>query len=245
VDLIILGGSTNQLGGLEAFCERSAAALRRRDSSWQVRQLTTETAYLRIRRLPVMLGQVGLLVWRSRRKPDVVWVQYGNLPDLAFVLLAKLLGMRVMITPHLGANWRSQRSAILRWLSRSLVGLADRIALLSDTQRAEIALPEGRPTTVIGSVLPAYILEAGPAPDVTDNQLHLVHAARLSAGKGTFLVIEVARQLRAAGLPFRLEIAGSGDADTLSRLDALIGGYDLAEHVVLKAAWMGQRCLPP
>src|ERR1700684_2442712 len=158
--LLILGGSAKHTGGVEAFSERATAALLRRDPNSRIHQIATETAYLTMKRIPVVLRQLWELFRYRKEKPDIAWVQFANLPDLASLVVAKLLGMRVMVTPHLGSNWRSQKSRPLRCLSRPLLALADRIALISNTQQLEIALPEGPPRSLIRNFLPEAILTA-------------------------------------------------------------------------------------
>ena len=230
--LLILGGSAKHLGGVEAFCERSAEALLRRDRGWRIHRIATETAYLTFKRIPVVLGGLGQLIRYRRQRPDVAWVQYVNLPDLAYVVLAKLLGMRVMVTPHLGSNWRSQQNPVLRWLSGALLGLADRLALISKTQQLEIALPKDTPRALIRNFLPETIL-TGPLPDAAGAHLplQLIHSARLSADKGTFMVVEVSAKLRDAGVPFVTRITGGADPETYAQLDALIAERNLSDQV--------------
>jgi glycosyltransferase involved in cell wall biosynthesis len=230
--LLILGGSASHLGGVEAFCERSAEALFRREPNWRIHRIATETAYLTPGRIPVILHGLRALVRYRRQKPDVAWVQYVNLPDLAYVFLAWLLGMRVMVTPHLGSNWRSQRNPLLRWLSGSLLGLADRLALISKTQQLEIALPAGTPRSLIRNFLPETVLAGAPVDTaMAEPALQLIHSARLSADKGTFMVVEVSARLRDAGIPFITRITGGADQATYAELDRLIAHHGLADQV--------------
>lgn len=231
--LLILGGSARHLGGVEAFCSRSAEALRRRHPDWRIDHVATETAYLTAGRLPVVVAQLAQLVrHRFGKRPDVAWVQYVNLPDLMFVAAARLLGMRVMVTPHLGSNWRSQSSPRLRAMSRRLLGMADRIALISQTQQQEIALPAKVPRSLIRNFLPETVL-AGPlaASESAVPVLQLVHSARLSADKGTFMVVEASARLRDAGIAFTTRITGGADPATYAALDALIDRHDLHDRV--------------
>lgn len=234
MNVLIIGGSATHPGGVEAFCDRAAEALADRDRAWRIDRIATETAYLRPRGIPTLLRQLRAVIRRRQPRPDVAWVQYVNLPDLLYVAAARAIGIPVVITPHLGANWRSQRSPVLRTISARMMALADRIALLSRTQQLEIALPERTPRAMIRTFLPAFILRA-PPPDApaAGGPLRLLHAARLSEGKGTFLTIELAARLRDAGVAFTLEIAGGADADTFARLHAAIAQHDLAGHVAV------------
>jgi glycosyltransferase involved in cell wall biosynthesis len=231
--LLILGGSPNHLGGVEAFCERSAEALSRR-GAWRISRIPTGTAFLTLRRLPVLFAGLASLFRYRQQHPDCVWLQYVNLPDLCYLAFAKLLGMRVMVTPHLGSNWRSQSNPILRALSGWLLGFADRLALISPTQEREINLPSALPRSFIRNFLPAAVLgsklpDQGEAPPA----LQLIHSGRLSEGKGTFLFVEVCERLRVAGVPFHARITGSTDEATFTRLHAIIAERDLGNQVAV------------
>lgn len=232
--VLLLGGSLQQPGGVEAFCDRSMEALKRRDSAWRIHRIATETAYLTVGRIPIVLAGLREVIRYRKLRPDVAWVQYVNLPDLAYVIVAKLCGMRVMVTPHLGSNWRSQSNPILRWISGTLLGLADRLALISKTQELEIALPANRPRSLIRNFLPETILtntlpEEGARPQV----MQLLHSARLSADKGTFMVVEVCAKLRDLKIPFVTRITGGADPETYAKLDALIAHHGLENQVLV------------
>jgi glycosyltransferase involved in cell wall biosynthesis len=230
--LLIIGGSARHPGGVEAFCDRAAEALAEHDPAWRIDRLATETAYMRLSRIPAVLRQLRELIRQRRQKPDIAWVQYVNLPDLAYVVVARSLGIRVLVTPHLGANWRSQQNPVLRSMSAWLIGMADRIGLLSKTQQLEIALPAHTPRSMLRSFLPAFILRSPPVElPVSSGELRLLHAARLSAEKGTFKAVEVAARLRDAGVSFSLTIAGGAEAGTFEELHALIQQYGLGEQV--------------
>ena len=230
--LLILGGSLDHLGGVEAFCERSAQALAKR-GGWRTERIATSTAYLTFRRVPAFLHGIRQLIHHRRHRPDVAWLQYVNLPDLAYLVVAKLLGMRVMVTPHLGSNWRSQNNPFLRWLSASTLRLADRLSLISWTQEVEIILPSSVPRSLIRNFLPAELLDAplleGSA--LPANEVQIIHSSRLSEGKGTFLVVEACARLRDAGVPFHTRITGGADQQTMTRLHNMIAEYGLGEHI--------------
>ncbi|WP_121115526.1 glycosyltransferase family 4 protein [Croceibacterium ferulae] len=230
--ILVLGGSPRHFGGVETFCSRAMQALSDHLPSSKVRHGGTYTAYLSARTLPQLLGGIGGVVRFRLGGRGVVWLQYVNLPDLAYILIARALGLRVMVTPHLGRNWRSQRDPRLRALSRMLLGRAQRIALLAPTQAEEIALPADVPQSAISTFLPAEVLQPVPRADDT-GPLRLLHASRLSREKGTFKVIEVAAALRDRGVPFTLEIAGGADEATFVRLRAMIADHDLADSVTL------------
>lgn len=227
--------------------------------------MPAQSAYLRPARLPPYLG--GLLTLArtglAGNRPDCVWLQYVNLPDLGYVVVARLVGLPMLVTPHLGANWRSQSLPWLRRLSRGLLGLAGRIALLSPTQVTEVDFPATVPRSMIRTFLPRPLLEAplGPTPvddgigvngtgvngtavhgtgaDGSDGKgagrpataLRLLHSARLSDGKGSFLFVEVCRRLAEAGVDFEARITGTADDETAQRLRVAIAGSGLGERL--------------
>lgn len=237
--LCVLGGSPHHPGGVETFCARATAAINGNPAcGWEAEWLPTATAYLR----PAGLARLGraLTALRAarRRGVDLVWLQFSNLPDLLFLLAARALGLRVMVTPHLGANSRLQRSPALRRLCARLLRAADRIALLFDGQEAEIALPPGVPRAMLRTFLPAAALAPSP-PVARGAVLTLIHASRLSEGKGSLRMVELCGALRRAGVPFAARIVGRGDAATLARIAALIAEHGVGDAVVL-TDWMAQ-----
>ena len=231
IHLLIVGGSESVPGGVEAFCDRSSAALAERGVTGIVR-ISSDTAFLRPRTLPRLIGGLASLVREGVRRPGCVWLQYGNLPDLAYLVVAKMLFLRVIVTPHLGANWRSQTNPVLRALSGLLLNLADRIALISMTQADELNLGRHDPHSLIRNFLPREVLEAAPVGEGrASDTLELIHSGRLSEGKGTFLTVEMCARLRDMGVPFRMRITGGADAETCARLIAMIAEYRLEDRV--------------
>lgn len=234
MNILIIGGSSHHPGGVEAFCDRAEEALAKHDPLSRVERLATETAYLTPARMPVVVRQLRTLLCRRKTRPDVVWVQYVNLPDLLYVAAARLLGMRIVVTPHLGTNWRSQQNPVLRRMSAGFMALADRIALLSPTQAQEIALPARTERVLLRSFLPSSILDAPPpSPPPPATPLRLLHAARLSREKGSLQVIEMAARLKAAGTAFVLHIAGGADPVFFQQLRDAIARHGLCEQVKL------------
>jgi glycosyltransferase involved in cell wall biosynthesis len=232
-DLLVLGGSTDQFGGLEAFCSNSAQALTEH-GGWRIERIATSSSFLSLKRLGSYLRGLRELIVHRGAKPDIVWLQYANMPDLIYVLVAKALGMRVMVTPHLGSSWRSQDDRFLRWASKRMLRYADRLAMLSRTQELEINLPDDVPRSLIRNFLPERVLAMSP-PDLETMPptLQLIHSSRLSEGKGTFLVVEVCARLRDAGLPFEARITGGADAATMKRLVELVRHHKLEGQIAI------------
>lgn len=230
--VLILGGSHSNPGGVEAFCERSSEALHRR-GKWQAERIPTESAYLRPSNSSGFLRGLKALTKHRRNRPDCVWLSYVNLPDLAYLLVARALQMRVLVTPHLGSNWRSQQNRGLRALSGGLLRLADRLALISRTQELEIALPTNVPRADIRNFLPEPLLQSAIADERDSPELRIIHSGRLSEGKGTFMLIEVCSALRDRGVAFSTTITGGADEQTFVRLHALIAEHGLEAKVAV------------
>jgi glycosyltransferase involved in cell wall biosynthesis len=229
-DLLIVGGSSRHQGGAELFIERASEILRRL-GAWNLDTLKSNSAYLSLATLPNYVASLASLVLR-RRSADVVWVHYGSFPDLAFVVAGRLRGYRVVVTPHLGVNWKSQSRPFLRALGTRALRFAHRLALFSKTQEKELDL-EGIPRSSIRTFLPEESLSGSPPAGLEGPVLRLVHAARLSEAKGSFLVVDVCAALRDVGVPFSAEIIGGAEPDVLERLKQRIADRGLSEAVTL------------
>jgi glycosyltransferase involved in cell wall biosynthesis len=230
--ILVLGGSPGHVGGLEAVCDRAIEALQPRDK-WRISRLPTNTAFLTVRRLPRFCGGLARLVRVRWQRPDCVWLHYVNLPDLVFLALARMLGMRVIVTPHLGTNWRSQTNTTLRNLSRWLLGFSNRIALLATTQELEVGLPEGVPRSYIRTFLPATIMARDTSSRTAPPVLRLLHAARLCEGKGTFAFIQMCERLKRTGVAFSARIAGGADEATFAKVRSMIATCGLEDQVTV------------
>jgi glycosyltransferase involved in cell wall biosynthesis len=239
--VLILGGTPSHAGGVEAFCRRAHDAVSlgaRVEVDW----LPTNTAYLR----PATAAQAWQslrIFWRRHNEGwSAIWLQYVNIADLAFLLAARIAGLRVVVTPHLGVNWKSTRITLLRELSRALLSLSSKFAYLSETQLRELTLPAGVPRCQIHTFLPRTIgmrqlaveSRAGRQP------LKLIHAGRLSHGKGTFLFLDVCAALKKRGIPFVADVIGGCDEETRVSLSARIEQEGLKEDVSLFPA-MGEE----
>lgn len=232
--VLILGGSPARPGGVEAFCSRAYDAVNL-EARLNVDWLPTNTAYLRPATASRALQSL-LTFWRRHNEGwTVVWLQYVNLADLAFLLVARAMGMKVVVTPHLGANWKSTRIALLRALSRALLGLSSKFAYLSETQLQELALPVGVPRCRIHTFLPRSI---GTRRLVVESRvgrqgLRLIHAGRLSHEKGSFLFLEVCAGLKQRNVPFAAELIGGCDDETRTALSERIAECRLEADVKL------------
>jgi glycosyltransferase involved in cell wall biosynthesis len=237
--MIVLGGSLHHPGGLEAFCERATTAITNHADGWRAEWIPTETAYFR----PALWAGVRD-AWRkvSRLKQiDIIWLQWSTLLDLLFLILAKRRGFRVLVTPHLGAGARLQRSAILRAICNRWLRSADGFGLLFAEQDREIDLPKSVPRSVVGTFLPRKLFET-PILAREGPVLRLLHAGRLSAEKGTFRMIELCRQLHERQIPFSAMIVGRADSETVKSIRHAIATSGVEERVTL-SDWMDGQSL--
>lgn len=158
MNILVLGGSPSHRGGVEAFCRRATEAVNE-TTGHHAKWLSTESAYLRPRRLPLFFRAV-LQFYQTRREPyDVVWLQYVNIADLLFLPVARMMGKKIIVTPHLGPNWTSTRNRFLRSLSSQLLKLCDRVAYLSETQLTELTILKSIPKSRIRTLLPRALLQ--------------------------------------------------------------------------------------
>ena len=234
--VLIVGGSSSHRGGLEIFCERAVAALSL-NRGLDVRSMPTGSAFLTPRRLPsLLLGLLRLARELVIRRPDVVWIQYAALPDLFYLVLAKVFFVQVAVTPHLGVAWRSRRHPLLRKVSNLLLRCADSVAVLSPTQIEEIEVGRDARVFNISTLLPLSSISGAAGSETcaaSPDRLRLVHSARLSAEKGTLLFVDLCRTLAAAGLDFEANISGAADDAFLVELGRAIDAASLSDRIRL------------
>ena len=229
--ILMLGGTPRLNGGVHEFCKRSMTAFGEL-TDHQIERIPTESAYLNLSRLPTYLKSLWKVARSCRKEVDVVWLQYVSLADLPYLVLTKLRGMTVLVTPHLGKNWRSQSNSVLRGLSRRLLELADGIAPISRTQELEIPFPRTVSRSYVRNFLPRPIFAVKPPPiEDLPPVMQLIHSGRLSEGKGTFLFVDVCDRLKQKGVPFQARITGGADEATYAALDAKIRQYGLENEV--------------
>ena len=232
--ILLVGGNAAVRGGVELFCERAFAALTE-IGGHRVERIQSNTAFLTFKRLGLPLRCIRQL-FLARGQWDCVWLQYVNFPELLLLAICRVFGYRVLVTPHLGANWASQSRPVLRWTGLKLLGLASGLALLSATQDDELSLPPSVPRYAIKTFLPrtfpAHVHRT--APD--GSGLALLHAGRLSEGKGTFAFLDVCSRLKDANRPFSARIIGNADQETRQRISAIIQERGLETSVTMLGA---------
>jgi glycosyltransferase involved in cell wall biosynthesis len=226
--IIMVGGTRSARGGVEMFCRRAETALAEFGST-NVEALDSNSAHLTPARITPYLKSLFDFVSKiCGSKTDGIWVQYVNLPDLVYVFIARMLGKRVVVTPHLGLEWKSQKNKILKHISMLLLGSKTRIAYLSASQIAELSLAHQGDLTEITTFMPQAVL-TGVERAMSGDVMRLVHIARLSESKGSLLFLEVCRNLKASGRSFRAEIIGTGDPRFIAKLHEYASDHDLEE----------------
>lgn len=200
--------------------------------------IPTETSYIRPGGLARIFGHARTLVSR-RARYDVVWVQVSNMAECLFVLLARALGLGVLVTPHLGANSRMQTIPWVRGALRAMLGKAHGIGLLFDGQEREIALPSHLPISVIGTFLPENAFRRPSIAAEDDAHLRLVHAARFSEAKGSLLMLDLCARLKAERVPFSAKMVGRGDPPIMREITRRIAEARMGDEVTL-AGWLNE-----
>jgi len=133
--------------------------------------------------------------------------------DLVYLIVARLLGRRVVNQIHGGAMPQDffRGNAFLTWLLRRFLVASDVVAVLS---RAELTAYRAfgariRVHLVPNAVDPAGLTDQRRAYN-TNRPLKLVYVGRLVRTKGLFEIIEALMELKRAGREFELSIAGAG-----------------------------------
>lgn len=226
--IIMVGGTRSARGGVEMFCRRAESALAEFGST-DVETIDANSAHLTPAKFKPYFKSLLEFVMKIRgSKTDGIWVQYVNLPDLVYVFIARMLGKRVVVTPHLGLDWKSQKNKFLKRISIFLLGSKTRIAYLSASQIAELSLNHQGDRTEITTFMPQAVLTRAERATPGET-LRLVHIARLSESKGSLLFLEVCRNVKAAGRSFQAEIIGTGDPRFVARLHEYARDHALDE----------------
>jgi glycosyltransferase involved in cell wall biosynthesis len=133
--------------------------------------------------------------------------------DLAYSIVARLLGRRVVNQIHGGAMPQDffRGNTILTWILRRFLVSSDVVTVLSS---AELIAYRAFDSRINIHLVPNAIDPAGFADEVrsynTDGPLRLVYIGRLVRAKGLFEIIEALTELKRAGRKFRFSIAGQG-----------------------------------
>lgn len=139
--------------------------------------------------------------------------------DLAYLLVAKAMGKRVLYQVHGGALPQVffGGKPLLTGLLRRVLRLPDAVVLLAQCElRGYRSFDAGLPLEVIPNAIDAGV-DAGAKPLAPQRALSLVYVGRLADSKGLFELVEALALARAAGSTATLALAGSGPADAALR----------------------------
>lgn len=133
--------------------------------------------------------------------------------DLAYSLVARLLGRRIVCQIHGGAMPQDffHGNALLTWTLRHLLVSSDVVTVLSS---AELAAYRSFDERIKVHLVPNAIDPAGladrPRSYNEDQPLRLAYVGRLLRTKGLFELVEALTRLKRLGREFRVCIAGEG-----------------------------------
>lgn len=211
------GGHQHIVGGLEIFISRA------RDCLEIVAHCYTDTPSGGVRSIPRYLTGLWRFVYQLPAY-DIVWLHYGSAFDLAYLMVAKLFGKKVAVTPHLGRGWRAMRMGAFRTVCNRLLMIADAVFPLYKAQPTELGFPSRlvQRCTVMPTFLPKALLNLDASRPAYIGPLRLIHLARLSAQKGSFAFLSVCEELQRRGVSFDATIAGPADGAIHQALQAEI-----------------------
>jgi glycosyltransferase involved in cell wall biosynthesis len=166
----------------------------------------------------VILGPLHFALFMLRTGAEIVHINVsfdlkGYWRDLAFWIVAKLLGRRVVNQIHGGAMPQDffRGNAFLTWVLRRFLVSSDVVAVLSSAELLAYQAFDARINIhlVPNAIDPARLADQ-PRSYNTNRPLKLVYVGRLVRSKGLFEVIEALIELKRAGREFELSIAGGG-----------------------------------
>lgn len=175
-----------------------------------------ETVLQKLMRFAFSPVHLALLLLRTRA--EVVHLNASLEPkaywrDLVYLIVAKLLGRRVVSQIHGGAMPQDffRGNALLTWILRRFLVSSDAVSVLSNAELAAYRKfdPRIRVHLVPNAIDPSGL--AGRARSCnTAGPLRLVYVGRLVRTKGLFEVVEAMTELRRTGRDVNLCIAGEG-----------------------------------
>lgn len=178
-----------------------------------------------------IFSPIQLAVFLIRYRPDVVHINTSmNLNafwrDLSYLIIARLLGRRVVNQFHSGSSPKSLFSnpLLLFVLKRFLLASHVVTVLSSEAQRSHKAFDDRVPVELVPNAIDTTgLLDVVRPPRVDGAPLKLVFVGRIVRSKGLFDSLEALKLLKDEGLKFSLQIAGSGpdEAAVRARIDSL------------------------
>ena len=170
----------------------------------------------RLGRLPRVLRGLGRLARQRALRDGTLYMSVsggvGQVYELAFLLLARLRGMRVFLHHHSFA-YLDRPSLLTRALVRAAGDDTVHIALSAGmAERLRLAYRAGRVMSVSNAV---FFVAPGKASEVRRRLATIGFLSNISTEKGTFEFLDLMAAAGNAGLPLHARLAGPfQDADT-------------------------------
>jgi glycosyltransferase involved in cell wall biosynthesis len=161
--------------------------------------------------------------------------------DLAYLMVAKLCGARVVLQKHGGSLREFCRNRPFAAFVRASLRLADAIVVLSRADLAEYRSMPGNGNVVLlpnGIDCAPYLRHPRPAADPAA-PLKLIYVGRLAAGKGLTEILDACSLLKRANVAARLVIAGGGPDE--QALKARARGLGIDGEVSFAGPAYGER----
>lgn len=161
--------------------------------------------------------------------------------DLAYLIVAKLCGARVLFQKHGGDLRQFTTNPGFAFLVRRAFGLADSLVVLSqdELKACQAFVPGQQVAAVPNGIDPAPYLRYRRAPADRPGPLNLLYIGRLASGKGLSECLDALAALRGEGLSPRLVIAGSGPEEP--RLRARVRELGLGKQASFAGAAWGEH----
>lgn len=189
---------------------------------------------------------IAFSVFLLRHRPDIVHLNSSLEPksywrDIAYLLVARLLGRKVVYQVHGGAlpeEFFAGRAALTALLRRVL-SMPDVVVLLAQAELvAYRKFVPGQRLEVVPNAIDAASLVQAPIHAKTGEPLHLAYLGRLAENKGIFESVEALATLVREGRDLRLSIAGGGPDE--ARLRARVAELGLEGHVAFLGPLFGE-----
>jgi glycosyltransferase involved in cell wall biosynthesis len=202
-----------------------------------------ESVLQRLGRLIVSPFQLAAFLMRSRA--DIVHLNTSldakaYWRDLSYLVVAKLLGRRIVNQVHGGPNPRDffPRSGFLTWILRQFMVRSDAVTVLSSGEFAAYRDFDFRIKLhlVPNAIDPTDLIDA-PRSANRDAPLRLVYIGRIIEAKGLFDIVDALRQLRQRGRQFTFKVAGTGRDE--SKLREAVRGAGIEDCTRLLGAVLG------
>jgi glycosyltransferase involved in cell wall biosynthesis len=197
--------------------------------------------------LRMLISPFQLTLRLLRTRPDVVHINTSFEPkgywrDLVYLVIAKLLRLKVVYQVHGGAQPQEffAGNQVLTGLLRRVLSCPDVIVLLSSAEMTAYRqfAPRAR-LELIANAIAVPDENLNLARYGGEQPLQVVYVGRLADNKGVMEIIEAARQLRDRGIEMHFSFAGAGPAQ--DKLRAIVQLANLNDRAKLLGPVFGPR----